>query len=78
MGLSWTSDHKSTGMDETLKKGKDINFAELARRALLQHYAPPSVITDEKGDILFVNGETGKFLRPAPGQANSQCGGNGP
>ena len=68
--LSWTRDHISTGMDEILKRGKDINFAELARRVLLQHYAPPSVITDEKGDILFVNGETGKFLRPAPGRAN--------
>ncbi len=68
--LSWTRDHISTGMDEILKRGKDINFAELARRVLLQHYAPPSVITDEKGDILFVNGETGNFLRPAPGRAN--------
>jgi two-component system CheB/CheR fusion protein len=68
--LSWTRDHISTGMDEALKKGKDINFAELAKRALLHHYAPPSVITDEKGDILFVNGETGNFLRPAPGRAN--------
>jgi len=28
------------------------------------------VITDEKGNILFVNGDTGKFLRPAPGQAS--------
>ncbi len=69
-GLSWTRDHAITGVDEALKKGKDVNFAELARRALLHHYAPPSVITDEKGDILFVNGETGKFLRPAPGRAN--------
>ncbi|MFH0958067.1 MAG: chemotaxis protein CheB [Pseudomonadota bacterium] len=69
-GLSWTSDRTTIAVDEASKKGKDVNFADIARRALLQYYAPPSVITDEKGNILFVNGETGKFLRPAPGQAS--------
>ena len=28
------------------------------------------VMADDKGNILFVNGDTGKFLRPAPGQAS--------
>jgi len=69
-GLSWTRDQPRSGLDETLKNNKNINFAEVARKALLQFYAPPSVITDEKGDILFVNGDTGKYLRPAPGQAS--------
>jgi two-component system, chemotaxis family, CheB/CheR fusion protein len=69
-GLSWTRDQPRAGLDETLKKSKDINFAELAGKALLHYYAPPSVITDEKGNILFVNGDTGKYLRPAPGQAS--------
>lgn len=49
---------------------KEINIAELTRRALLQSYAPASVVTDEKGGILYVHGETGKFLRPAPGNAS--------
>ncbi|MFA6223672.1 MAG: chemotaxis protein CheB [Desulfomonilaceae bacterium] len=69
-GLSWTHDQPRSGLNETLKKAKDIDFAELSRKALLQYYAPPSVITDEKGNILFVNGDTGKYLRPAPGQAS--------
>ena len=69
-GLSWTRNQPHGGLEETLKKNKEINLAELARRALLQYYAPPSVITDDKGNILFVNGDTGKFLRPAPGQAS--------
>ncbi len=69
-GMSWTRDQPRAGLEEPLKKGKEINLADLARRALLQYYAPPSVITDEKGNILFVNGDTGKFLRPAPGQAS--------
>jgi two-component system CheB/CheR fusion protein len=69
-GLSWTRDQTGIGVEEAFKKGKEINVADLARRALLQYYAPPSVITDEKGNILFVNGDTGKFLRAAPGQAS--------
>ena len=48
---------------------KETNFAELTRRALLQSYAPASVVADADGNILFVHGETGKYLRPAPGQA---------
>jgi hypothetical protein len=35
---------------------------------LLQFYAPASVVIDLKGNVLYVYGETGKFLRPAPGQ----------
>ncbi len=69
-GLTWTCDRTVLRVEAALKKDKDINFADLAREALLQYYAPPSVITDDKGNILFVNGDTGKYLRPAPGQAS--------
>jgi two-component system CheB/CheR fusion protein len=37
---------------------------------LVQCFAPASVVTDLKGDTLYVHGETGKYLRPAPGQAS--------
>lgn len=46
---------------------KETNFAELTRRILMQHFAPSSVITDLKGDVLYIYGDTGKYLRPAPG-----------
>jgi len=68
-GLLWTRDTNTKGPDEVTKKIKETNFAELTRRALLQSYAPASVVTDLKGNILFVHGDTGKYLRPAPGQA---------
>lgn len=68
-GLSWTADKVSKAPEEVLKKVKDTNIAELSRRLLLQCFAPASVVTDLKGDILYVHGETGKYLRPAPGQA---------
>lgn len=69
-GLAWTGDRIERGLDEAAKKAKETNFAELAKRVLLQSYAPPSVVTDEKGNILYVHGDTGKYLRPAPGQAS--------
>jgi two-component system CheB/CheR fusion protein len=37
---------------------------------ILEHYAPPAVLVNEKGDILYVSGRTGKYLEPASGKAN--------
>lgn len=68
-GLSWTGDNTTKGPDQVITKIKETDFAELTRRVLLQSYAPASVVTNQKGDILFVHGDTGKYLRPAPGQA---------
>jgi two-component system CheB/CheR fusion protein len=68
-GLSWTRDSNMKGTDEVITKIKETDFAELTKRMLLQSYAPASVVTNMKGDILFVHGDTGKYLRPAPGQA---------
>jgi two-component system CheB/CheR fusion protein len=56
--------------DTTKVAVKSANFSDFTRRALLQSYAPASVLTDLKGDVLFVYGETGRYLRPAPGQAS--------
>lgn len=69
-GISWATNGRDKVPDETMKKAKETNLAELARRALLQSYAPASVVTDVKGNILYVHGDTGRFLRPAPGQAS--------
>ena len=54
--------------DSQVSKPKAINFAELTRRLLVQYYAPASVLTNLNGDLLYVHGETGYYLRPAPGQ----------
>ncbi|TVT56340.1 MAG: SAM-dependent methyltransferase [Sedimenticola thiotaurini] len=68
-GLSWAAEPGKKGVDEVVKKTKEINFSELTKRVLLQFFAPASVLVDLDGNILFVHGETGKYLRPAPGQA---------
>ena len=65
--LAGDQTRKSLGVPE--EKAKEANFAELTKMALLQSYAPPSVVTDEKGNALYVHGDTGKYLRPAPGHA---------
>lgn len=37
---------------------------------ILRHFAPPAVLTNDQGDILYVSGRTGKYLEPAAGRAN--------
>ena len=68
-GLRWTKDNPIKESEEVVKKSKETNFAELTKRALLHSYAPASVVTDINGNILYVHGDTGRYLRPAPGQA---------
>jgi len=69
-GFLWRSADTPHAPEETMKKIEAINFTELTKRMLLQTFAPASVVTDIKGNILFVHGDTGKYLRPAPGLAS--------
>jgi two-component system, chemotaxis family, CheB/CheR fusion protein len=46
------------------------NLQALAERVLLERYSPAAVLTNDQGDILFINGRTGKYLEPAAGKAN--------
>lgn len=68
-GLSWSADGGEKAPEEPMKPAKETHYAEFAKRMLLQFYAPASVVTDMQGNILYVHGETGKYLRPAPGKA---------
>ncbi len=47
-----------------------VSLQSLADQLVLQHYAPPAVLVNDKGDILYVSGRTGKYLEPAAGKAN--------
>ena len=68
--FAWTSDSTEKVTGDVAGKSEKINFAELTRRVLLQSFAPPSVITDESGNIVYVHGDTGKYLQPAQGQVS--------
>ncbi|GBG15029.1 two-component system, chemotaxis family, CheB/CheR fusion protein [Novimethylophilus kurashikiensis] len=46
------------------------NLQVLADQFLLQNFAPPAVLINNDGDILYVSGRTGRFLEPAAGKAN--------
>ncbi len=46
------------------------NLQSLADQFLLQHFSPAAVLVNADGDILYINGRTGKYLEPAAGKAN--------
>ena len=46
------------------------NLQALTEQKLLKSYSPAAVLTNQKGDILFISGRTGKYLEPAAGKAN--------
>ncbi|MFT7372316.1 MAG: chemotaxis methyl-accepting protein methylase, partial [Oleiphilaceae bacterium] len=41
-----------------------------ADQILLQNYSPAAVLVNAAGDIIYLNGRTGKYLEPAAGKAN--------
>ena len=66
----------TAGMAAAVAAGKAVigragNIAALSTHALLQTYAPASVTTDSRGNILYVHGDTGRYLRPAPGPVSN-------
>ncbi len=46
------------------------NIQSLADHILLQTYSPAAVLVNNKGDVLYISGRTGKYLEPAAGKAN--------
>ncbi len=46
----------------------DVSYA--VQRALLDAYAPVSLVVNPAGDILYVNGHTGKYLETPSGKVN--------
>ena len=55
----------------TSKMTKNIsNLQTQADQILLQNYSPAAVLVNAAGDIIYINGRTGKYLEPAAGKAN--------
>lgn len=46
------------------------NLQIQADQLLLQHFSPAAVLVNAAGDIIYINGRTGKYLEPAAGKAN--------
>ncbi|NJD53664.1 MAG: PAS domain-containing protein [Candidatus Methanoperedens sp.] len=49
----------------------NINIGEKIEKTLLDIHIPPCAIINEKGDILYIHGRTGKYLEPASGNFRS-------
>jgi len=54
---------------EAVKREKKISAREVLERSLLQYYTPACAIVNEKGEVLYFHGRTGKYLEPPPGEA---------
>ena len=52
------------------KEPVEPRVAQMAEKVLLENFVPPSVIINERGEILYIHGRTGKYLEPAPGEAS--------
>jgi len=53
---------------EPTKSG--FNLQNQIDQFILQNYSQPAVVVNTEGDILYINGRTGKYLEPAAGKAN--------
>ena len=49
---------------------RKFSVRELAERALLQHYTPACAIVNERCEVLYIHGRSGKYLEPASGEAS--------
>lgn len=56
-------------VEEGTKSSKKKSLADTFNKILLETYTPASVLINEKGDILYINGRTGKFLELNSGEA---------
>jgi two-component system CheB/CheR fusion protein len=64
-GETRSSSRKSHGAREL--PFRELPFRELTERALLQDSASAALV-DERGELLYLHGQTGEFLQPAPGE----------
>ena len=56
--------------DASIPQTPPANLQSQADLTLLKHWAPVAVLVNERGDILYINGRTGRYLEPAAGKAN--------
>ena len=57
-------------MDDNKAVKPSGDFQSQVDNFLLRHFAPAAVLVSIDGDIVYINGRTGKYLEPAGGKAN--------
>jgi len=61
---------KPTNIEPQIPVKPTLNIQTQADQLLLQYFSPPGVLVNDKGDIIYISGRTGKYLEPAVGKAN--------
>jgi len=47
-----------------------LSLQAMAEHLVLTRFSPPTVLVNDKGNILYISGKTGRYLEPAAGKAN--------
>ncbi|MEF8792667.1 CheR family methyltransferase [Thiohalorhabdus sp.] len=47
-------------------------FSHSVERLLAVRFAPPAVLVNDRGEVVYIHGRTGQFLEPASGPAQNQ------
>ena len=55
---------------EELIKSKGASIGEVTKKMLLESYAPPCVVINEKYDVVYIQGQTSKYLELPIGEPN--------
>jgi two-component system, chemotaxis family, CheB/CheR fusion protein len=71
--LDFPTRHFSTGNEPVMKTQSEpaaTNLQSMVDQLLLQQFSPAAVLVNSTGDLVYINGSTGKYLEPAMGKAN--------
>ena len=64
------SAHPTVGPETHPATKPSPSLQSLADQLVLSRYAPPAALVNDKGDIFYISGHTGRYLEPAAGKAN--------
>jgi len=70
IAMNRTPSPESAATEAEMAPSATTDLQLLADRSLLRHWTPAAVLVNDRGDILYINGRTGRFLEPAAGKAN--------
>ncbi len=76
LNINTISSHKSQKYWDSIftvndsKTGQELNVTNVAEENLINIYAPPSVLINSLGDILYIHGRVAEYLEPSPGKAH--------
>ncbi|HEY5583816.1 MAG TPA: chemotaxis protein CheB [Ruminiclostridium sp.] len=61
----------ASGIDNGPKAHKsEASLQLITEQIILNNYSPSVVLVNDKGDILYINGKTGRYLEPATGKVD--------